>query len=117
MSAKHITQEEFQNIFKTSKYVLVDFYADWCPPCKMMSPIIDRFSQDPELSQITFVKVNVDEERELSMQFGIQSIPTFILFRATENGNYEIVTKFIGGQEPITFKTKLIQATQNVVDV
>ena len=59
---------------------LVDFWAEWCGPCKMQLPIIEEFSGEME-GKATIVKVNVDEELELAQSFGIQSIPTLILFK------------------------------------
>jgi len=116
---------QFNSLFKEHEYILVDFYADWCPPCRMMSPVIDRFSEDPDLQKITFVKVNVDENPMLAVQFGIQGIPTFILFKSTvksqienesqnltQGDNYKIIGKFVGGQEPLGFKTKLLEAVK-----
>jgi len=112
---------QFNELFKEHEYVLVDFYADWCPPCRMMSPVIDRFSEDPDLQKIIFVKVNVDENPMLAAQFGIQGIPTFIFFKSTvksqdklqssvQADSYEIIGKFVGGQEPLGFKTRLLAA-------
>ncbi len=113
----------FDQLFAEHEYVLVDFYADWCPPCRMMSPVIDRFSEDPDLQKITFVKVNVDENPILAAQFGIQGIPTFILFKSlvksqdepqnsTQGDSYQIINRFVGGQEPLGFKTKLLAAVR-----
>lgn len=60
--------------------VLVDFWADWCGPCHAMSPILDRFASERK-TQLQVAKVNTDENQPLSVQFGIRSIPTLILFR------------------------------------
>jgi len=122
---KVVDANQFDSLFKEHEYILVDFYADWCPPCRMMLPIIDRLSEDPDLQKITFVKVNVDENPMLADQFGIQGIPTFILFKSTvksqidsesqnltQGDNYEIIGKFVGGQEPLGFKTKLLEAVK-----
>ena len=68
--------------FQGEKPVVVDFYADWCGPCKMLSPIIDELSKEYE-GRVDFYKVNTDQEMELSSVFGIQSIPS-ILFVPVE---------------------------------
>lgn len=60
--------------------VLVDFWAEWCGPCKMIAPILDELSVEMA-SQLKFVKVNVDENREIASQFGIRSIPTILIFK------------------------------------
>jgi len=74
---KKITQEEFQQ--EKTGLVLVDFYADWCGPCKMVSPIIDELSE--EIESIQFRKVNVDDENEFARKYNVLSIPTLILFK------------------------------------
>ena len=63
--------------------VLVDFYATWCGPCKMLAPILEEIDERKEAGELLIVKVDVDEASDIAMKFGIQSIPTLILF---ENG-------------------------------
>ena len=84
----HLEKEDFNEVIKEGK-ILVDFYADWCGPCKMLAPIIEELTKENE--SIKFVKVNVDHHEDLAQQYGIMSIPTVILF---ENG--EQVKKQIG---------------------
>lgn len=81
MSVITITKENFDDIMKTDKKVLVDFWADWCGPCRMLSPLVDQVAE--ENANIKVVKVNVDEENALAMKYGIMSIPTLLVF---ENG-------------------------------
>lgn len=68
--------------FETIKegITLVDFYADWCGPCRMLAPVIDKISEDYK-DKINVVKVNVDNVREVAIKYGIQSIPTLILIK------------------------------------
>ena len=68
---------------------LVDFYADWCGPCKMMGPVLDELAQ--EMPEVQFRKVNVDEEPELAKQYGIMSIPALKLFK-----NGKVVNEQVG---------------------
>lgn len=77
---KKITEEEFNK--ETTGTVLVDFYADWCGPCKMVSPIVDELSN--ENTDLGFRKVNVDEEPDLAVRYNVRSIPTLILFKDGE---------------------------------
>ena len=74
--------EEFNNKVNSGKTVLVDFYATWCMPCKMMSPIIDKIAK--EHNDIVVMKVNVDNNQDLAVKYNIMSIPTIMIFR---NGN------------------------------
>ena len=76
-----ISQDAFQKEVTESKDpVVVDFYADWCPPCKMVSPILENLSSE-YADKVKFVKVDVDDNPELASQFGIMSIPTVIFFK------------------------------------
>ena len=77
--ALNLNKENFEQSI-SSGVALVDFWAEWCGPCKMQLPIIEEFSNEME-GKATIGKVNVDEELELAQSFGIQSIPTLILFK------------------------------------
>ena len=78
MSVQKLNQNNFQNAI-ASGTALVDFYADWCGPCRMVSPIVDEIAA--ERSDITVGKVNVDDENSLAMKYGVMSIPTLIVFK------------------------------------
>lgn len=80
MSAKHIGKNEFQSeVMESAQSVLVDFFAEWCGPCRMMSPVLDKIAK--EHPEIKVLKVNVDENPELAERFGVMSIPTLIVFK------------------------------------
>ena len=75
-----ITSENFENeVLRSDKPVLLDFWAKWCGPCRMFSPVLEQFAE--KHPEVKVGKVNVDEERELAMQHRIMSIPSLILYR------------------------------------
>ena len=86
---KEITEREFSNVIKSNKKVLVDCYAPWCGPCKMISPIVDMLSE--EIKDVSFYKINVDNAQEMAVNYGIMSIPTLLIF---ENG--EMKNRVVG---------------------
>lgn len=86
---KEITESEFSNVIKSNKKVLVDCYAPWCGPCKMISPIVDMLSE--EIKDVSFYKMNVDNAQEMAVNYGIMSIPTLLIF---ENG--EMKNRVVG---------------------
>ena len=78
MSVQKLNQNNFNNAIANGT-ALVDFYADWCGPCRMVSPIVDEIAE--ERRDITVGKVNVDDENALAMRYGVMSIPTLIVFK------------------------------------
>jgi len=78
--AKHLTKDNFEKTLETSLPVLVDFWAPWCGPCKMLSPIIEEASTKLE-GKAVVGKVCVDDEKELAMKFSVMSIPTIVVFK------------------------------------
>ena len=90
MSVLHVGASNFNSIVKESgKTVLVDFWASWCGPCRMIAPVLDEIAA--ERPDIKVCKVNVDEEQELAISYGVSSIPTLLVFK-----NGQVVNKSIG---------------------
>ena len=84
MSAKSVTTATFQaDVLDNPKPVMVDFWAEWCGPCRMVSPILDEIATEYS-DKIDIVKVNVDEEPELAMKYGVTGIPMMAVFQGGE---------------------------------
>ena len=98
MSIIHLEKENFDELIKEGK-VLVDFYAEWCGPCKMLAPILEDVSN--ERNNIKIIKINTDEFPDLAQKYGIMSIPTLILFDNGKEINKNI--GFISKDEVISF--------------
>ena len=79
MSVVKVNKDNFNEIKNSEKTVLLDFYADWCGPCRMVSPIVDEIAE--EHPEYLIGKVNVDQEGELAAQFGVASIPTLVVLK------------------------------------
>ena len=91
MSVVKVNQNNFHEIRNSDKTVLIDFYADWCGPCRMVSPIVDEIAE--EHPEYLVCKVNVDQEGELAAQFGVASIPTLVVMK-----NGQVVTQSSGAR-------------------
>ncbi len=91
MSVLKVTIDNFYEVKNSDKTVLLDFYADWCGPCRMVSPIIDEIAQ--ENPQILVGKINVDEQQQLASAFSVMSIPTLVVMK-----NGEVVAKSMGAK-------------------
>lgn len=84
MSVKHLSTSSFDDdVIKAAGPVLVDFWAEWCGPCKMIAPILDELAKDMG-DKVQIAKLNVDEHGEIAQRFGIRGIPTLILFNHGE---------------------------------
>lgn len=89
MSVINVKTADFEaEVLKSDKTVLVDFWAVWCGPCRMLSPVVDQVAE--ENPDIKVCKVNVDEEQQLAIKYGVMSIPTLLVFRGGELVNQSV---------------------------
>ncbi len=99
--ATNITSSNYDEIVSSGKTVMIDFWAEWCGPCRMMSPIVDKFAEE-YADKATVCKCNVDEEDDLTVKFGIRSIPTIIFVK-----NGEVADKQVGACSEADLRAKL----------
>jgi thioredoxin 1 len=96
-----LTDSNFDQIIKSDKPVLVDFWAEWCGPCKMIGPVVEELASDYE-GKAVVAKLNVDENPQVTARFGVRSIPTLLVFK-----NGQIVDKQIGAVPKSVLASKL----------
>ena len=89
--ALEVTDANFEELVNSGKPMVLDFWAEWCGPCRMVVPLVEEIAK--ERSDIKVVKINVDEEQELAMQFGVMSIPTLVVMK-----NGKIVNQVTGAR-------------------
>ena len=98
MSVHTFSGENFETeVLNANQTVIVDFYAEWCGPCKMMSPVIDEIAE--EMPEVKVGKVNVDNNGDLAMKYNVSSIPTIMIIK-----NGEVLKTFVGVTEKDTIK-------------
>ncbi|MBE6631546.1 MAG: thioredoxin [Ruminococcaceae bacterium] len=91
MSVLKVNKENYEELEKSEKTVLIDFYADWCGPCAMLSPIIEEIAE--ENPQYLIAKINVDDELELALKFGVSSIPTLVIMKDGKEASRSVGAK------------------------
>jgi thioredoxin 1 len=108
MATRDIESSEFgERVLKSDKYILVDFWAPWCGPCRLMSPILEELSEDIDLKEkLKVVKVNIEEpeNQPLAMLYGVQGIPNMKLFHKGK-----LVNDFVGLRPKEVFRRELMQ--------
>ena len=101
-NVKEFTDQNFETeVLKSDQPVLVDFWAEWCMPCRMLTPTIEKLAKDYQ-GKVKVGKLDTDANRDVSMKFGISAIPTVILFK-----NGQVAQKFVGLRQEKDFKEAL----------
>jgi thioredoxin 1 len=101
MTLTHLTEENFEKeVMNYKKIVIIDFWAEWCGPCKMMSPVFEELSK--EMIDVKFAKVDTDEAPHIAAQFGIQGIPTLLFVK-----NGKEVDRIVGFSPKAVLKSKI----------
>ena len=87
----NLTNENMQDTIDTNNIVVVDLWAEWCGPCKMLTPVFAQLAEDySDNSDVAFGKINVDDERDIAIEFSVTSIPTVLFFKGGENVKREV---------------------------
>lgn len=106
MSVLKITSENYEEeVLNSKEKVLIDFYADWCGPCKMMAPVVEEVANELE-GKLKVGKVNVDENQDLAMDYNVMTIPTILLIKEGE-----VKKSFIG----VTDKSEILEAIRQMI--
>jgi thioredoxin 1 len=103
---KHINNDEFsKEVLENEKAVLVDFYASWCPPCKMLAPVLEKISSSR--ADFDIIKVNIDENQDLAMEYKIDVVPTMVIFK-----NGIPINKIVG----LVDEKRIVDIMSNYID-
>ena len=104
MNLVHLTEKNFDDeVMKSQSPVLVDFWAQWCGPCRMIGPIVEQIADEYQ-GKLKVAKLNVDEAQELAIKYGVMSIPTLMVFK-----NGKVLNQVIGAMDKEQLINKLLQ--------
>lgn len=98
-----VNESNFESVIKSKPVVMIDFFATWCGPCKMLSPILEQIANEGEVD-VAIAKLDIDESLEIAKQFGVMSVPTVIIFK-----NGDEVERLVGLKQ----KSQIIETLKN----
>lgn len=100
MAINHISSDQFESeVIASDKPVIVDFFATWCGPCKMLSPVLEKFAE--KHTEVKVVKVDVDDNNDLAAEYGVQGVPTLLYFKDGKLANQAVGFRNEGGLEDL----------------
>jgi len=111
--AKEVTTENFEGVLKEKNITVLDFWAPWCGPCKMLLPVIDSLYEDNKDKNITIGKVNVDMSGEIASKYGVRGVPTVMFFKDGVELKDKRVVGYRGKEEFQKVINELLETTQN----
>lgn len=103
---EHLDGEKFKKVIESEQLVVVDFWAEWCMPCRYIAPVLEKLEKEYD-GKAKFYKLNVDENQDVAIEFGIASIPTVLFFR-----NGKVVGGFIGAMPESAVRAEIEKALQ-----
>lgn len=104
---REITDEEFDEVVKNNDFVVVDFWAPWCPPCRALAPIMEELAKEYE-GKVLIAKINVDQNQRKAREFGVMAIPTLLFFRGGK-----LVDVHVGAVAKSALKSKIDQLLES----
>ena len=104
MDLKHINSENFESEVNSGKVTLVDFFATWCGPCKMLGPVLEQVADEVK-DKVNIVKLDIDGSMDLAKQFGVMSVPTMVIFKDGKE-----VDRIVGLRQ----KAQIVEALKNI---
>ena len=111
--AKEVTTENFEGVLKEKNITVLDFWAPWCGPCKMLQPVIDSLYEDNKDKNITIGKVNVDMSGEIASKYGVRGVPTVMFFKDGVELKDKRVVGYRGKEEFQKLINELLETTEN----
>jgi len=110
MSVHEVSQNALSAVGSPGQFLVLDFTATWCPPCKVMNPVFHSLAEDVEFKSVAFASIDVDENQQLSQDHRVMSIPTFLVMKKNADGTLTEIKRMVGAQDPLSFRQEIAKA-------